>query len=344
MAITETLRDGNGSNLGPFSFDFEWLNSADIKVTVDNVLKTVGTHYTLENLNYTAKNGGEILFTAGNAPAIGVANIRIYRQTSNDDLTSTFYSGSAIRAQDLNNNFTQGLYVAQETTNNAVQDVGNVTLAASYTFNAPPSAPTPTSGSHLTTKSYVDTLVTDTAFISGNLSVGDKGDLTVNSASNWTIDPLAVTTAKIANSNVTYAKIQNVSATNRILGRSSAGAGVVEEIACTAVSRDLLSAVDVSTWLTYLGINYFTSTTAVSKTLVNRERCTVTVDGLTITLPAAPDPGWEISVSIAGSFTNTVINRNSANIMSLAENLTINAPNTTLNLIYVDATRGWRIF
>jgi len=341
MAITETLRNGTGG-LGPFSFDFEWLNSADIKVTVDNVLKTAGTHYNLQNLNYTTKTGGEVLFTAGNAPAAS-AVIRVYRQTSNDDLSSTFYSGSAIRAQDLNNNFTQGLYVAQETTNNSVQDVGNVTLAASYTFNAPPSAPTPTSGSHLTTKSYVDTLVTDTAFISGNLSVGDKGDLTVNSASNWTIDPLAVTTAKIANSNVTYAKIQNVSATNRILGRSSAGAGVVEEIVCTAVSRDLLSAVDVPAWLTYLGINDFVSTTAVSKTLDNRERCTVTAAGLTITLPSAPLPGWEVSVSVAGSFTNTIIARNFENIMSLAENFVIDRPDVTVTFLYVDTTRGWRI-
>jgi hypothetical protein len=344
MAITETLRNGDGSNLGPFSFDFEWLNSADIKVTVDNVLKTAGTDYNLQGLSYSTKDGGEVLFTAGNAPAVGTGNIRIYRQTSNDELTSTFYSGSAIRAQDLNNNFTQGLYVAQETTNNSVQDVGNVTLAANYTFNAPPSAPAPTSGSHLTTKSYVDTLVTDTAFISGNLSVGDKGDLTVNSASNWTIDPLAVTTAKIANSNVTYAKIQNVSATNRILGRSSAGAGVVEEIVCTAVSRDLLSAVDVTTWRTYLGINDFVSITAVSKTLDNRERCTVTAAGLTITLPSAPLPGWEVSVSVAGSFTDTIIARNFSNIMSLAENFTINVPNTTVTLVYIDATRGWRIF
>ena len=39
-----------------------------------------------------------------------------------------------------------------------------------------------------------------------------------------------VTTSKIADDAVTYAKIQNVSATNRILGRDSSGAGVIEEI------------------------------------------------------------------------------------------------------------------
>jgi len=39
---------------------------------------------------------------------------------------------------------------------------------------------------------------------------------------------------------VTYAIIQNVSATDKVLGRSSTGSGDVEEIACTAAGRALL--------------------------------------------------------------------------------------------------------
>ena len=55
----------------------------------------------------------------------------------------------------------------------------------------------------------------------GGIDDGDKGDITVsNSGATFTID----------NDAVTYAKIQNVSATNRILGRDSSGAGVIEEI------------------------------------------------------------------------------------------------------------------
>jgi hypothetical protein len=50
----------------------------------------------------------------------------------------------------------------------------------------------------------------------------------------------SVTTAKIANDAVTYAKIQNVSATSRILGRSSAGAGDVEELDA-ATARTVMS-------------------------------------------------------------------------------------------------------
>lgn len=46
----------------------------------------------------------------------------------------------------------------------------------------------------------------------------------------------------------------NVSATNRVLGRSSAGAGAVEEIACTAAGRALLDDADTSAQRTTLGL------------------------------------------------------------------------------------------
>ncbi len=89
----------------------------------------------------------------------------------------------------------------------------------------------------------------------GGLSDGDKGDITVSSGGAvWNIDAGVVGTTEIADDAVTYAKIQNVSATDRILGRSTAGAGNVEEIVCTSTGRSILDDTSASAVRTTLGL------------------------------------------------------------------------------------------
>lgn len=58
----------------------------------------------------------------------------------------------------------------------------------------------------------------------------------------------------LADSSVTYAKIQNVSATDKLLGRVSVGAGIIEEIALTAAGRAILDDVDAATQRLTLGL------------------------------------------------------------------------------------------
>jgi hypothetical protein len=85
-----------------------------------------------------------------------------------------------------------------------------------------------------------------------------------------------------------------------------------------------------------------TNNQTTSKTLGNREFVSVTTGGLTITLPASPAAGNEVAIQV-GDFTDTVIGRNSQNIMGLAEDMTIDVEYVTVNLFFTDATRGWRV-
>jgi hypothetical protein len=101
MAITQNTYTGNGSTV-LFSFTFPYLRTTDIKVSLDGSVTTA----------YTLANATTIQFNT--APANGVA-IRIYRETDDTDLDAEFFPGSAIRSQDLNDNFDKILYIAQET-------------------------------------------------------------------------------------------------------------------------------------------------------------------------------------------------------------------------------------
>ena len=63
--------------------------------------------------------------------------------------------------------------------------------------------------------------------------------------SGWTIEAVGayVNSSILVDDSVTYAKIQNVTATDRILGRDSSGAGIVEEITPSAL-RTMLNVAD----------------------------------------------------------------------------------------------------
>ena len=100
MAITQNTYAGNGSTI-LFSFTFPYLDESDIKVEINGTLTTA----------YTLANATTIQFNT--APANGAA-VRIYRETASTETKATFFPGSAVRAQDLNDNFAQVLYVSQE--------------------------------------------------------------------------------------------------------------------------------------------------------------------------------------------------------------------------------------
>jgi len=100
MAVTSNTFTGDGSTTN-YSFTFEYLEQPEVKVTLDGVATTAFTFANATTLSFTS------------APANGV-EIRIYRDTNIDTLKATFFPGSAIKAEDLNDNFTQNNFAVQE--------------------------------------------------------------------------------------------------------------------------------------------------------------------------------------------------------------------------------------
>ena len=202
MAITQTTYTGNGSTTN-YSFTFEYLKQADVKVTLDTVATTA----------FTFANATTLAFTT--APGNGVA-IRIYRDTAIDTLSSTFFPGSAIKAEDLNQNFTQNLYVTQEsdfevaTANTTANTAKTTADAATTTANSA----TTTANSAVTTANSAVTTANSAVTTANTASTNATNAVsTANTASTNASN--AVSTANTASTNATNAvNTANTASTN----------------------------------------------------------------------------------------------------------------------------------
>ncbi len=70
----------------------------------------------------------------------------------------------------------------------------------------------------------------------------------------WDLVTAGQAKANVPNDAITYAKIQNVSATDKVLGRATVGAGDTEEITCTAAGRALIDDADAAAQRSTLGL------------------------------------------------------------------------------------------
>ena len=116
--MATTFVDYTGDGNATKSFSFPSIKEADVKVDVDGVIKTSGSHYNITS--YTTTGGGNVVFTSGNIPS-SPARIRIFRDTDVDSAKATFTAGSSVKAGDLNLNNKQLLYSAQEEQNQTIQ-------------------------------------------------------------------------------------------------------------------------------------------------------------------------------------------------------------------------------
>jgi hypothetical protein len=160
---------------------------------------------------------------------------------------------------------------------------------------------------------------------SAAISDGDRGEITVsNSGATWTVD----------NQAITYAKIQNVSATDRLLGRSTAGAGSVEEITCTAAGRALIDDADAAAQRTTLDLGSLATLSAVGNITSSG------AIGSTANLPVITTTSGVLTTGSFGTTANTFCQGNDSRLSdtrNTTNSLTINnsgsgaASGTTFN-------------
>ena len=228
MATTEVFYNGDGSDV-TFTIPFEYLEESDVKVSVGGVLKTQDTDYTFSTLT-------EITFTT--APASGTNNVRIFRDTDINSLRNEFFAGSAIRAQDLNDDFLQTLYTVQEIEDQFVtQTNGSFDTNVDMNSNRITDMADPVDAQDAVTKQYLE----DNYF--------DDGTETITSAESWPDnDTTIATTASIDNrvdSKIDTAIETDVLVDNTGLTKSATGGQVTIGIAAGSIDLDRIKAADI---------------------------------------------------------------------------------------------------
>ena len=264
MATTQTTYTGNGSTTN-YSFTFEYLKQADVKVTLDTAATTAFTFANATTLSFTT------------APANGVA-IRIFRDTTIDTLSSTFFPGSAIKAEDLNENFTQNLYVTQESDTEA----GLATTTANGAVTTADNAVT-TANAAVATANAADTK-SDTAIATSNTADTNAS--------------AAVATANTASTNATNAvNTANTASTNATTAVNTANAATTT--ANGAVTTANSAATDAATGISTANGAVTTANTA----LANAATATTTANGAVTTANAATTTAANAVTTANGAVT-----------------------------------------
>ena len=183
MAITELITTqtvGGNVDFGPFAI--EYIDITDIKVSLDGVLQTLTTEYTIDSATSTV--------TFVTAPTTGQV-IRIFRETPIETAKAVLSPGSSIRAQNLNDNTEQALFAIQEIKSQFVTESGGEFVTdVDFNDNRLTNVADPTDPQDAVTKQYLE----DNYF--------DDGTETILSSEAWAGDDVTIATTSAIDNRV----------------------------------------------------------------------------------------------------------------------------------------------
>ena len=247
---TENKYTGNNSTTN-YAFTFPYIKEADVKCSLDGVLNTA----------FSLANATTVAFDS--APGTGVS-VRVFRETDVATASATYFPGSAIKSEDLNDNHLQVLYASEEAQERAITSTGGVingdiTLSEDSTltfegatddaYETKVTVVDPTADRTITIPNVTGTIVTtgDTGTVTAAMLAADSVDsseLVDGSIDTAHIADNAITADKIASNSVTASEL----ASNAVTNAKIADAAVdTAELATNAVTTAIITDANVTT-------------------------------------------------------------------------------------------------
>ena len=141
---------------------------------------------------------------------------------------------------------------------------------------------------------------------------------------------------------VTTGVLADNSVTADLIAEDAVGADqlAASAVVTTSIVDDAITAAKIASVPIAVGIT--SVVTATSLTAIVNTHVYVSAATQTITLPASPSIGQRVLITV-GNFVDTVVGRNSSNIMSSGTDMTLDKAYLSINFIYTDSTQGWVI-
>ena len=195
--MATTFVDYTGDGNATKAFSFPSIQESDVKVDVDGVVKSSGTHYNITG--YTTTGGGSVVFTSGNIP-VSPQLIRIFRDTDVDSAKATYTAGSSIKADDLNANHEQLLFAAQEEQNQTIQtqDIKDGAITSAKILDGT-IATGDIAADAITNAKIADDSIDSEHYVDGSIDTAHIADLQVTTGK---IAADAITSAKLADDSI----------------------------------------------------------------------------------------------------------------------------------------------
>lgn len=202
-------------------------------------------------------------------------------------------------------------------------------------------------------RDLADLIAAGNPLADGTVEVADISDLTATAAELNLMDGVTATTAELnyvdgVTSNVQTQLDAKQAASTAVTTSTTFGGDVSGTYDAIVIADDshnhTISNVDnLQTTLDAKQEEFTPNEVTTSTTASADNRYFLNGATITLTLPASPTVGDTVAITEIGGNADNIIGRNGSNIMSLAEDMTVDAAYASFQLQYVDATIGWAI-